>query len=910
VKQLYGTAGRCAGPACPQLLYRVSGETGERVLSSRVAHIRARREGGPRWDPLMTEEENRSAENLLLLCEAHASEIDATSEHYPPELLQEWKQAQLAEYLELGASWLLSDAQAAEVVARSFGLGDLVQAISAVVPFSPRSRSREEALDLAAARSMARREVRLRPMVPRDRLPAVLSWMKDLDDPVVAVPEGGLRVLLGPMGWGKTELASRWWDEGVRMARADADVQIPVWLLAREITAGVEAAVSAAIGGDPVSSCRIVIDDLDGVSPREADQILDEARQLVLVWPNASVLATSRPGVLLGRDEAIRAEPWPAGRGRDLVRLVAGREPPWTVWAPETLELLTSPLLALALAVRLLAGRDEAVSSLQVLSGLARTIIEAEHPGQATPQVWDELARLAVRILGSAGPVTAGSFGNEAQVWQVTATDLVVNDEGALSFALPVFEQHFGAQALGSDAIALETAAAAGTFPRWRYAIAFAIAASEAALAEQSMIRLARANPAAASWVLDEVAPCGAYGTLGQDADDASIRGMISRWQAADVDAGGNIALLAGGWLRQAQQALLEGCGPLAGRLARHRDGQLVRWGARVEDGWVGLAEARDAVPPPEIEQLETFRPGITLASGWIRSELFKFPDADLGRWHWARDHLRPPLMKMIRRRTLPVPPDSRLAQERAWFLGQLVMHGSYRPHHDAVPLEPLREKVREMMGTVNRAVEARWSKGTYTIDSADVRWLDAHLQLIHGEWLERPWPAADQKQRARRWAWEAYSPELTRQMLTGVLRDAVTGYRELVESSFPRFGASLGLYGTMPVQIDGIVTRFEDDQENRHNGLLFAMTRDPAACPAGPARVTLDLLEDPGADRRWQFAQTYGMARQSASNLWPLEEEFLPFHFARPATNFSYEWLARDLKAVGWLSEHIRFHD
>ncbi len=44
---------------CPQPLYRVS-ESGERVLNSRVAHIHARSEGGPRWNPTMTAEENRA----------------------------------------------------------------------------------------------------------------------------------------------------------------------------------------------------------------------------------------------------------------------------------------------------------------------------------------------------------------------------------------------------------------------------------------------------------------------------------------------------------------------------------------------------------------------------------------------------------------------------------------------------------------------------------------------------------------------------------------------------------------------------------------------------------------------------------------------------------------------------------
>lgn len=120
VKQLYGTAFRCGEPACPKPLYRMNNETGEWILNSRVAHIHARSEGGPRWDPLMSEEDNRSAANLLPLCIEHAFEIDDTPEHFPADMLREWKELQLAECIEMHKAWPLNDAEAAEVVAESF----------------------------------------------------------------------------------------------------------------------------------------------------------------------------------------------------------------------------------------------------------------------------------------------------------------------------------------------------------------------------------------------------------------------------------------------------------------------------------------------------------------------------------------------------------------------------------------------------------------------------------------------------------------------------------------------------------------------------------------------------------------------------------------------------------------------
>ncbi|MFF9567639.1 hypothetical protein [Streptomyces sp. NPDC014685] len=120
VKQLYGTAFRCGKPDCQRPLFQLDNETGDRTLNSRVAHIHARREGGPRWNPGMSGEANRSGENLLLLCIEHSYEIDENAARFPPEMLREWKAAQLAEHDQIQRSWHLNNDEVAEASALSF----------------------------------------------------------------------------------------------------------------------------------------------------------------------------------------------------------------------------------------------------------------------------------------------------------------------------------------------------------------------------------------------------------------------------------------------------------------------------------------------------------------------------------------------------------------------------------------------------------------------------------------------------------------------------------------------------------------------------------------------------------------------------------------------------------------------
>lgn len=120
IKELYGTAFRCGESECKKPLYRLNDDTGETILNSEVAHIHARSEGGPRWKPGMSADDNRSPANLMPLCFEHAWEIDQAEDDYPAELLHEWKTAQLEECRVLQKSWTLTDAEAAEVSQVSF----------------------------------------------------------------------------------------------------------------------------------------------------------------------------------------------------------------------------------------------------------------------------------------------------------------------------------------------------------------------------------------------------------------------------------------------------------------------------------------------------------------------------------------------------------------------------------------------------------------------------------------------------------------------------------------------------------------------------------------------------------------------------------------------------------------------
>ena len=131
-KLLYGTAFICAFPECSQPLFRLDADGSARHLNSHICHIAARREGGPRWDPDMSEGENRSDENLVLMCLPHAMEIDGPSwpDKYPTHLLRDWKKGQLELTERVQRTWPLSDAEAEEVVRVSEGISIVAETLN------------------------------------------------------------------------------------------------------------------------------------------------------------------------------------------------------------------------------------------------------------------------------------------------------------------------------------------------------------------------------------------------------------------------------------------------------------------------------------------------------------------------------------------------------------------------------------------------------------------------------------------------------------------------------------------------------------------------------------------------------------------------------------------------------------
>ncbi|GGR35336.1 hypothetical protein GCM10010282_29920 [Streptomyces roseolus] len=82
--------GGCYAPRCGAPTVRMI--DGEPVMNLDIAHIRALKPDGKRFDPTWTVDQRNSFANLILLCNVHHKRVDgAEGERYTVALLEEWK---------------------------------------------------------------------------------------------------------------------------------------------------------------------------------------------------------------------------------------------------------------------------------------------------------------------------------------------------------------------------------------------------------------------------------------------------------------------------------------------------------------------------------------------------------------------------------------------------------------------------------------------------------------------------------------------------------------------------------------------------------------------------------------------------------------------------------------------------
>ncbi|WP_131806822.1 NACHT domain-containing protein [Mycobacteroides abscessus] len=357
-----------------------------------------------------------------------------------------------------------------------------------------------------------------------------------------AFESGSIRVLVGPLGSGKSEIAEEWFSDQVASARLNKVARVPIWFRVDELGSALEDKVIAAVG-------RAVLDEVgvdlvvDGLDERahKASSVLLQADDFVKRWPTSRALITSRsaPNVIEIEfsNQIIEAPLLSPETSAALIKSVAGQ-----VGGPLGRQLAAAasrPLFALLIA-RHVSGAEGVTGVPELIDLVVHDVVTAEEF-----DLYSELRNLAVNIIREGGPVDPSTFTTGEVTAKLRQSPLLEWTGRRCAFSLATFEQWFAAKALTEGAVSIHGLLDSfETFDRWKYVFAIVLAAGEPSRADPVMAALARWNPGAAAWIVKE-----------------TRRGGLSR-TAPDI--GPEDWAAVGARFRDATSAWLDGLGPLA----------------------------------------------------------------------------------------------------------------------------------------------------------------------------------------------------------------------------------------------------------------------------------------------------------------------------------------------------------
>lgn len=348
---------------------------------------------------------------------------------------------------------------------------------------------------------------------------------------------GEIRVLTGPLGSGKSEIAEEWFRASITRAQNDNLAPVPIFISAKELNETIDARVSREIGSATVLLCGvdIVIDGLDERTDLASTKV-QEASEFVARWPKSRVVLTTRNPDLRDKSVQVAMSDMTDGQAAALMSAVAGR--PMPPLGPQLTKSVKRPLFAVLTASHATAN-DGVTGTSELIDRVVEQIVDSEGA-----ELIPYLMELAIETVSTGKAVDPTRFASLEIASKIRKSPLVTGAGKTCAFSLATFEQWFAAQAILDGKIdVVPLLSSMRSFDRWKYVFSILLAAGEPTKVDPVMAQIARWNPGAAAWIIKET-------------ESGGLTRHISELEESDWESAGHR-------IRYAQAAWLVGLGPL-----------------------------------------------------------------------------------------------------------------------------------------------------------------------------------------------------------------------------------------------------------------------------------------------------------------------------------------------------------
>jgi len=726
------------------------------------------------------------------------------------------------------------------------------------------------------------------------RVPAALANELALDDAVGTLPNelhaavGGIKVVLAPMGTGKTLAAERLFQRAAHRALESDDSPLPVFVDCNRLDGqSLEAAVRERLSelGDPEErGVDLVVDELDRLSQQLAIDTLSQARVISRTWNNSRVHLFSRLRQYpLSNAEKSWLPELSKHASLTLIAMMSEEDRlPILQAYPEVLrKSVVRPLFAILLGVyRRTQNNIVPASQADLFVALSETAIHnTGRPDEAVHETLRKLARHNLTtgkdlILKRDMPLS----GAEVDAIQVTGFVEIDGNGTGWRFALPVLAEWYAAQAIIRNEVSIATLAKSQSrLERWKHALAIALGTTSFDIAVELMRPVASAMPASAAMIVDD-----AVANWGRDENvDAP---------PADVCAE---------QLRTAMELWMSGLGPLADCMsASNGEGGLREIKAATNGPWLTAAwhsseGARDeAAVVSAVERSSQF-----ISSTWGGSKSARPGNSSTWALRWTHEECVADIEPMLKGRMFKTK-NGPLHAEAVWKrMLDCARKFALTRNVDELNIASIRDKLASFSSLGS---DAYLRIGQQAVNAQELVNETDRLLADGITTLRSPWPRLDESQAFHPWPSSGYSSQQLLNRISQVYLAAMSEYCAVVETYFPKFAPRLWTYAMIPARF---VARVEEGDQPWMEWHLWPLPADSDSTTEVQTKVAVESTEcdDICSKILVEIAAVRGERAQwwSARASHKLLDDF----GQTPVTDLVYEWLRKDLSNVNWAS-------
>jgi hypothetical protein len=749
------------------------------------------------------------------------------------------------------------------------------------------------------------------------------------NDPSLGLPPANLVlqskklfILTGDFGVGKTLIVQRIFQNAIKEASGNSNAQIPIYLDKETWNHNISLQSMIDNAADKLGDIKnqgalIIIDELDKFPINLARKIISDSFEIVDKSERTTIIITSRPipnvidnykenssnliqtiqTPLLSSEQSHRLIERVSGQKLDEMRLRYLEE--------AIKEVVNYPLFTLLLGRY---WRDTDVRPIPSRTDLLSNLIK-DALGESLDRYQPQLIKLAIRCI---------EFGNKPVPFMdlnlsrsekeiLLESKLVVEQSGGLTFPLSIFTQWFAYLGLEKDPSRIkEYLQDTEQLENWRYPLIITVGVSDNITISKILTLIAQKHPAFAA----EIVRSGLSNSM------YSLRLSVP----PPLECGRN--------LREAMSVWVAGIGRrLANLIAPIReDGTLCPVGVVIshdnflESGWyIGNEKVDNEQKLPfnffdDDSEIDNW--------GWLRGRRPIHQSA--WAWMWTLDTLRASLAFELSTVSLPI---SRgvLTQEGAWRAALAIFKEFYPNLHQ--PEKIAVSFLTEAMSQIDKQISPKLHEIHYITDKEQkfcLRCLREEIELMKANNISDfsvAYTSIDQIYIRRGWDNDPNKITNLKKRVVEVYKAALDEYQKLSKMWFENLLPEMQIAGMLPARLIGVFTRpvqLDNTFGNLGVSPKFYWYLEPL--PKNSQNIVdIQFSEDTRSDiyrkhnERSSIVVDKIKSLRHNSSVWlssPLNFGYLDKELSSnaPATILVYSWLEKDLRAIGWIDERIKY--